>query len=255
MYRLRKTAILIAIGEMVGLGSDAEALAQTTVQPVPSFVPTGASRSSIQAGPNADSPTSTSSTELGSSVDKKAAQTSSPGAGYSWRSATVKHKSNVRPKKQKIDVSRPQARGPEFVVTADGMSRISVQLSRRVEVVANANHDRHIYDLPNVQVAVANDMNPLVTTHFSTPIRNVKLVSQGRGARLIVDLREPVMPTHEIRDVAGGAAVLEVTLPKSAHAVPRNSQMSQQQTQSSSPSHTKKHGIKQQSSRAVRHRS
>jgi len=255
MYRLRKTAILIAIGEVVSLGSDAEAFAQTTVQPVSPSVPAVPARTSSQAGPNADTMPGTSSTELGSSVDRRTGQTSSPGAGYSWRSATVKHKSNVHPKKQKIDVSRPQARGPEFVLTADGMSRISVQLSRRVEVVVNTNHDRHIYELPNVQVAVANDMNPLVTTHFSTPIRNVRLVSQGKGARLIVDLREPVTPRHEIRDVAGGAAILEVTLPKSAHPLSRDSEMPQQQTKSSSPSHTKTHGIKQPSSRADRHRS
>jgi hypothetical protein len=101
---------------------------------------------------------------------------------------------------------------------------------------------------------VANDMNPLVTTHFSTPIKNIRLVPRGKGASLIVDLREPATPRHEIRDVAGGAAVLEVTLPKSARINTQGNEMPAHRTQPSGPSDTKKHSTKQQSQRAVRHR-
>ena len=108
-----------------------------------------------------------------------------------------------------------QAKGPEFALVSDGTSRITVQLSRKVEVLARGSQRRYIYELPNVQVAVANDMNPLITTHFATPLQNARLITQKEGARLVIDLREPVTPQYSVKDATGGGTILEVVLPKS----------------------------------------
>jgi hypothetical protein len=88
-----------------------------------------------------------------------------------------------------------------------------------VDVHAHGNLRRYIYDLQNVQVAVANDMNPLITTHFATPLKDARLIALKQGARLIVDLRENVTPQYSTKDVADGGMILEVVLPMSVRKI------------------------------------
>jgi len=219
MRRLKTAMLAFATGEI--LTAATTGLAQS-----PTAGPSAAAPVALSAtGPAASDITSSAGSKTGpeSQGPDGAKQQTATGAnsggaeaGYSWRDKQAKGK-HRKLHSTKVNPNLTQAKGPEFAMVSDGSSRITVQLSRKVEVVAQGNRKRFTYDLPNVQVAVANDMNPLITTHFSTPLQDARLIPQKKGARLIVDLRESITPLYSIRDSSGGGAILEVVLPKSLH--------------------------------------
>jgi len=221
MHRLRKTALAIALGESVTLATSLPASAQTAVQP----------NVLVKSSQPAETPQETTKTrEAQGQTQSTAASTTlsggpqpipsaTGGGGYSWRDKRPARKALVHRQKQKVDPSRPQAKGPEFALSTDGTSRISVQLSQRVEVTVTAQPNQYVYELPNTQVPVPNDTNPLVTSHFSTPVKNIKLVARGKNAQLIVELRESTTPQHQVRALPGGIAVLEITIPKTSSRI------------------------------------
>ena len=221
MHRLRKTALALALGETVRLATSLPASAQTAVQPntsVKSSQPLETPREATKTpeAPGQNQSTAASITTLSGGPKPISSAT---GGGYSWRDKRPARKAAVRRQKQKVDPSRPQAKGPEFALSTDGTSRISIQLSQRVEVTVLANPNQYVYVLPNTQVPVPNDTNPLVTSHFSTPVKNIKLVARGKNAHLIVELRESTTPQHQVRALPGGITVLEITMPKTSSQV------------------------------------
>jgi hypothetical protein len=212
MRRLKTAMLAFATGEI--LTAATSGLAQS-----PTAGPSAAAPVTLSSsGPATTDTANTMGSKTGaeaSGPDGAKPESNSGGAeaGYTWRD---KHKGKHRKlHSTKVNPDLTQAKGPEFAIVPDGSSRITVQLSRKVDVVAQGNRRRFTYDLPNVQVAVANDMNPLITTHFSTPLQNARLIPQKKGARLVVDLRESVTPAYSIRNGSGGGAILEVVLPKS----------------------------------------
>jgi len=206
MHRLRRTAIALAIGETVALSASAPSSAQTATQP--DQAPTQPADAIQQSLPNQ----ATESATPGSPGSEAKARPANIRGGYTWR-AKPSTKSSLPPR-QKVDPTRPQAKGPEFVIGADGTSHISVQLSRRVDVSLTTNPGQLVFELPNTQVAIPNDSNPLVTTHFVTPVKTVRLVTHGKSARLVIELRQAAVPRFELRQVADAAVVLEVSIPK-----------------------------------------
>jgi hypothetical protein len=225
MHRLRKTALALALGETVTLATSLPASAQTAVQP----------NVLVKSSQPAETPQETTKTrEAQGQTQSTAASTTlsggpqpipsaTGGGGYSWRDKRPARKAAVHGQKQKVDPLRPQAKGPEFAVSIDGTSRISVQLSQRVEVTVTAHPNQYVYELPNTQVPVPNDTNPLVTSHFSTPVKNIRLIARGKNALLIVELRESAKQQHQVRALPSGIAVLEITMPKATSQVTTSS--------------------------------
>lgn len=210
MHRLRKTAIAIAFGETVTFGSSTPTAAQTAAQPVASETPPKIEQSSEgRASPAGVVPgPTTGSTKPPSSV----------GGGYTWHNKAPVHKTGHRVA-QKVDPTRPQAKGPEFVVAPDGTSHISLQISQHLEISLVSRPGELVFELPNAQVAVPNDSNPLVTTHFATVVRKVRLTAHGKNARLLIELRESITPTYQVRALTGGAVLLEISIPKPSHTM------------------------------------
>jgi hypothetical protein len=216
MHRLRRTALALALGEAVALAASASAFAQTTMQP------TGAGATAVEK-------VQTQSNNGGDGAGRNGGASSAaepkspagPTGGYSWRTKAAPRREHQP--KQKIDPSRPQAKGPEFIVATDGTSHISVQLSQKVEVSTTVHAHTYTYELPNAQVAVPNDRNPLVTTHFSTPVSRIKLVARGKNARLVVELRESTPPQMQLRQLPNGSAILEISVAKPSGVVTPNS--------------------------------
>jgi hypothetical protein len=215
MRRLKTAMLAFATGEILtaatsglaqspGVGpSAATPVTLSSSGPADTANATGSNTGAQASGPDGAKPQSSAGNDPGRTE-----------AGYSWRD---KRSKGIHRKlhSTKVDPNLTQAKGPEFAIVQDGSSRLTVQLSRKVEIIAQGNRRRFTYDMPNVQVAVANDMNPLITTHFSTPLQHARLIPQKKGARLVVDLRESVTPLYSIRDGSGGGAILEVVLPKS----------------------------------------
>ena len=203
MRRLKRAMLVIATGEI--LSSATHALAEAPTPNLPANAPVTLSSPGTASGQDSR-PTD--------SAGSAAAAANAPGAGYTWRDKPARGKHH-KPHSTKVNPNLAQAKGPEFALLLDGTSRITVQLSRKVEFNARATRRRYVVELPNVQVAVGNDMNPLITTHFATPLQDARLIAEKKGARLVIDLRETVTPQVAMKDVTGGTSVLEVVLPKS----------------------------------------
>jgi hypothetical protein len=129
---------------------------------------------------------------------------------------------NVQRGRLRFDPNAAMATYPGFRMLADGSSQLWLTLSRSVDVSMRREKNRVIYVLPGVNVGVRNNTNPLVTTHFATPLERAALKPGRKAAELVLELRENVQPAHQ--SVAGprGTMTLLVTLPRPsrAHAPP-----------------------------------
>lgn len=212
MTRLQRAMLVIAAGSILPTASLAHA--QATV-----------------SGPGAASPTSSLPSSGSSGTEKQSAGDGKPGvgnsansgAGYTWHDKRS-HSRHKKASQAKINPNLAQAKGPEFEVVADGTTRITVQLSKKVEFRTETHRGRFIVNLEHAQVAVLNDRNPLITTHFATPVQDARLVSTKDAVRVVIDLREPVSPQVMLKDAAAGSSVLEIVLPKSSHKRPGSSE-------------------------------
>ena len=200
MSRIQWPLLVIVAGSI--LPTARLAMAQATVAG-PTAAPSAASASNGASG-----------AEQQSSGDTKApaGSSASGGGGYTWHDKSrVKHRKMIS---TKVNPKLAQAKGPEFAVVADGTTRITVQLSKRVEYRTEALPHRIVVNLDRAQVAVFNDRNPLVTTHFSTPVEDARLVQSKTVVRLVVDLKATVTPQVTLKDSPAGSSILEVVLPK-----------------------------------------
>ncbi len=138
------------------------------------------------------------------------------GGGYSWseKQRRAAHKAS---KSAPLDPRRPIAQSPNFELRPDGSSVVTLLLSRPTEVTRVIVGRRVEYQLKDAQIGVANNMNPLVTAHFASPVARVVLRRNKLSATLRLELREKVQPTHLLRDGPAGSSMLEITLPKPTH--------------------------------------
>ncbi len=95
---------------------------------------------------------------------------------------------------------------------------IWVTVSKTVPVRVEQAKGQVSYLLDGAHVQVWNNTNPLVTTHFRTPVARTKLHPGEVGARLVVELREDVEPVHEIVSGPRGSMLLRIQVPPSAPA-------------------------------------
>jgi hypothetical protein len=116
----------------------------------------------------------------------------------------------------RVDVSKPIATYPGFRMLRGGRSEVWLRVSQPVMVKEKRSRRRVVYFMPSVQVGVRNNTNPLVTTHFNSPISQARLRPVRGGAELVVDLREAVQPEHATAQEPGGAMLLRVTVGKTA---------------------------------------
>ena len=202
MRRLNRAMLVVVVGAILWTASNAQA--QATVSGPSAALPAPAATPGVN-GPDtplpAESKTTNGKTVIG-------------GEGYTWheKSAQSGHR---KARAAKVNPNLAQAKGPEFAVVSDGTTRITVQLSKKVIVRTEGSHRRLIVNLEHAQVAVLNDRNPLIMTHFATPVEDARLVPNKDAVRLVIDLKESVTPQVTLRDAAAGASLLEVVLPKS----------------------------------------
>ncbi len=142
-----------------------------------------------------------------------AASSASPAAtsgGYTW---TAKKPVRRSTPVFRVDPSRPLVEAPSFEMLADGRSRVMLPVSARTDVGRREKKRRVTFVVERAQVGVANNLNPLVTTHFSTPLTRARLTRQKSSVSLELELRREVAVTHEVKANPDGSMLLIVTLP------------------------------------------
>ncbi len=109
---------------------------------------------------------------------------------------------------------QPTVTYPGFEVLPDGKSVLTVQVSGNVEVTEQKADGRLVYFVKGAAVPYKVNRLPLVTTNFATQVSRVQLEQVDGGANVIVELREPATPTHDVSKIEGGT-LLSVIFPKS----------------------------------------
>ncbi len=108
----------------------------------------------------------------------------------------------------------PMATLPGFRMLDGGESRVYVELSGHIDVVPRIQSTTLVFTLKGARVSCGNNRNPLLTSHFATPVARVQLVPHGADVDLIIDLRTPAAPTHRLVDIpATGGVRVEVDFP------------------------------------------
>ncbi|MBN9165444.1 MAG: hypothetical protein J0I07_31080, partial [Myxococcales bacterium] len=117
---------------------------------------------------------------------------SGPTAGYAY---SDKPTASSRSPHARYRKSGPVVNMPGFEQTADGGSRLFVQLSQNVPVEERKAQGSITYVLKGASPRVWNNTNALVTVHFNTPVARARLVPHGQDLHFVIDLRAAATPT------------------------------------------------------------
>lgn len=136
---------------------------------------------------------------------------SSPAAGYAYAD---KPTVSSRPSRARYRKSGPVVNMPGFEQTADGGSRLFVQLSQNVPVEERKAQGSITYVLKGASPRVWNNTNALVTVHFNTPVARARLVPHGQDLLFVIDLRAAVDPVWKMTEAEDKTALLSIDFPK-----------------------------------------
>ena len=172
-------------------------------------------------------PTATDSNANPSMTSESSGPQNVTGYGYSdhtprattpARTGGLQVRSGVRAHRPVVPaVAGPVATLPGFEMTAEGGSRLFVELSQAVQVDERKARGSLTYVLHGAHVTVHNNTNPLVTVHFNTPVASARLVQSGRDLLFVVSLRADASPTWKINPGKEGSSILTVDFPKGSY--------------------------------------
>jgi len=101
----------------------------------------------------------------------------------------------------------------------DGSSLVFVELTRPVTVEERKLKGAVVYTLENTKVPVRNNRNPLMTVDFSSIVRRALIAQRKKSVEITIFLKADAELEHRIVQ-RGGAAVLEIRLPKTPPTPP-----------------------------------
>jgi hypothetical protein len=104
---------------------------------------------------------------------------------------------------------------PGFLRLQNGVSRVWLEVNRRVEITEHKAQGRITFRLKGVNVPTRTNRLPLITGFFATPIERIQLVDSGADADLVIDLSRPSEYTHRVLDTPRGIA-LQIDFPRAA---------------------------------------
>jgi hypothetical protein len=128
---------------------------------------------------------------------------------YAWSSTPQKRVAGVR-----RHAAGPEATLPGFESLADGSTRLFVQLTKTVPIEERKAKGSVTYVLKGAHVAIRNNTNALVTTHFNTPVSRARLVPHGADLFFVVELRANVAPVWKMVATKDNTAMLTIELPR-----------------------------------------
>ena len=148
------------------------------------------------------------------SMQPSAAQSPPPRRAPKQKAALRKGKGkNAAPR----DRNTPIAGGAAFFRLDDGSTRVSVEVSEKVDVAESRAQGRLVYRLKGVFIPERTNQLPLMTGYFATPVDRAQLVQDGADIELVIDLRDTTTPTYRVVETPRGM-VLQVDFPKVAAA-------------------------------------
>ncbi|MFO0762413.1 MAG: hypothetical protein U0359_38595 [Byssovorax sp.] len=112
-----------------------------------------------------------------------------------------------------VSFDGPIAGSPGFRMLEGGVTRIFVEVSRKVDVTENKAKGRVVYHLKGAQAPTRTNRLPLLTGFFATPVDRVELIEQGDGLDLAIDVHEALEPRFAVVDTPRGM-VLQVDFPR-----------------------------------------
>ncbi len=83
---------------------------------------------------------------------------------------------------------------PGFIMREDGGSRLFLQTTVTVDYKIEKKKKRYIVKLKDANVYLSNNRNPLVTTHFNTPVNRAYLKKRRKAIELVIELRVKQSP-------------------------------------------------------------
>jgi hypothetical protein len=146
---------------------------------------------------------------------KGAAKVAKGNAGKAPRAAARKRGRADRA----LNADGPIASSPSFRMLPGGVTRIFLEVSRKVDVSENKAKGRVVYHLKGAQVPTRTSRLPLLTGFFITPVDRVELTEQGDGVDLAIDLHEALDPRFEVIETPRGM-VLHVDFPRGSESPP-----------------------------------
>jgi hypothetical protein len=152
-------------------------------------------------------------------ADPSQSQAKSTTGGYSWSDKPVKRGRRARPLPKRPN-GAALATYPGFRARADGSAVVWVRLTRQVSLEERALGRVITFRLLGAYVDVRNNTHPLLTDHFPTPVKSVRLRPDQDGASLVLELREALPATHRVIEGPSGTVVLEVTIASTAASPP-----------------------------------
>ena len=79
---------------------------------------------------------------------------------------------------------------PGFRARYDGASQIFLQTTGPIQYTVSETKKKIIFKLENTKVHLSNNRNPLVTTHFNTPLKRAYLKKRKKHLELILELKQ-----------------------------------------------------------------
>jgi hypothetical protein len=192
------SAIVLGVLVLADVGHAEQRRPPPAGEETPEVLPPAGGGGSSGSGPATDVP------------EKKLPST--PAAGYAYGDkATASSRSTPH---ARYRTRGPVVNIPGFEQTADGGSRLFVQLSQSVPVEERKGQGTITYVLKGASPRVWNNTNALVTVHFNTPVSRARLVPQGQDVHFIVELRSAATPTWKMTESADKSALLTIDFPK-----------------------------------------
>lgn len=118
-----------------------------------------------------------------------------------------------RARRPEPPANAPVATYPGFRMLDSGASFVWLEVSRRVEVAETKSPTRLVYRLKGAITRSRNNLRPLVTDFFRSPVGRVQLVESGDDLDLVIDLREAGDAKARTVETEGGFT-LRVDFPK-----------------------------------------
>ncbi|MDC0746891.1 hypothetical protein [Polyangium mundeleinium] len=119
-------------------------------------------------------------------------------------------------KAKKRDPKAPVANSPGFQLLAGGVSRVSVEISQKVDITEHKAEGRIAYRMKGVSVPTRTNRLPLETMFFQTPVSRVLLAELDDGdVDLVIELKQPSTPSYKLVETEGGVT-LQVDFPAPA---------------------------------------
>ncbi len=200
-------SFVVALGLVTAEGTG---LAQQTRTPDVMPPPSGASGPGDSAGAG----TSSGSSGTGTSGTSGTSGTTGKGAaGYAYSDKPSAASAGSAPH-TRYRAHGPTVNMPGFEQTADGGTRLFVQLSQTVPVEERKAQGSVTYVLKGASPRVHNNTNALVTVHFNTPVSRARLVPHGTDLLFVVDLRAAAIPVWKLNEGQDRSATLTIDFPK-----------------------------------------